>query len=265
MGWGDEIIATAQARALHVQDPRKVALRGKDGKARWHPVWDHNPRLAHPAEVERGMAVQWLENRSGNRPYINYEKTTRERYAWNDWRCEPGEIYLTDAEKALARHCAGAIVIEPNLKHGATINKDWGFARWQALVGKLKGQYELVQLGAPGVTELKGVRRIVTYSPREASGYLAGARAAVLPEGGMHHAAAALGIPAVVIFGGYIGPKTTGYAMHRNIFTARYACGIRAACGHCGEAMAAIQPGRVAGELAALLEPQNVVQQEASA
>ena len=46
---------------------------------------------------------------------------------------------------------------------------------------------------------------------------LSGARAAVLHEGGLHHAAAALGMPAVVLFGGMISPRNTGYDVHVNL------------------------------------------------
>ena len=75
-----------------------------------------------------------------------------------------------------------------------------------------------VQLGAGGIRVLEGVRPIETADFRAACAALAGARAAVLPEGGLHHAAAALDIPAVVIFGAMTSPANTGYASHVNLF-----------------------------------------------
>ena len=57
------------------------------------------------------------------------------------------------------------------------------------------------------------------------------------PEGGFHHAAAALNKKAVVIFGGFIHPSVTGYDFHRNIFIDNKGspCGSRISCQHCEE------------------------------
>jgi ADP-heptose:LPS heptosyltransferase len=64
------------------------------------------------------------------------------------------------------------------------------------------------------------------------------------PEGGMHHASAAVGVPAVVIFGGYISPKVTGYEGHINLFTGTgLGCGNSQPC-ECS-CMAGITVGRV--------------------
>lgn len=79
------------------------------------------------------------------------------------------------------------------------------------------------------------------------------ARTAVLPEGGLHHAAAAFGLRAVVLFGGYISPNITGYSIHQNIFTGEKACGNRNPCQHCTDAMNAITPAMVLDQLEALL------------
>ena len=54
-------------------------------------------------------------------------------------------------------------------------------------------------------------------------------------EGGFSHAAAALNKKAVVLFGGYIHPKTTGYNFHQNIYIdiEGSPCGMRKYCEHC--------------------------------
>jgi len=67
---------------------------------------------------------------------------------------------------------------------------------------------------------------------------LANAALYVRPEGGLHHAAAAMRVRAVVIFGGFIHPLTTGYPEHANIFKGSRACGtIGRRCPHCADAM----------------------------
>ncbi len=236
-------------------DPRKIAVRDKRGGARWHEIWNHNPRFAVPGEA---CDVQWLENYSGHRPYIDYTRTTRERYHWREYHCEPGEIVLTKAEQALARETKDCVVIEPNLKTGAAQTKDWGHKRWQELATKLRiNGYSLVQLGAGVQRELRGVRRVFTRNVREAAGALSGAIALVSPEGGLHHCAAALGVPAVVIRGGFIGPRVTGYAGQADLFVESeewpLGCGVRSGCPHCAAAMESITRSMVSQALQKVL------------
>lgn len=167
-----------------------------------------------------------------------------ERWTWKPFQCEPGEIYLSDAEKVFGAAHSGHILLEPHTKGTAGGNKSWGWARWEAIAGLLRG-LPLAQMGPVGVKVLPGVKFIPTAGFRDACAVLAGARAFVGAEGGLHHAAAALGIPAVVIFGGFISPENTGYAMHRNLFTGGIACGSRMPCEHCRAAMERITPAEV--------------------
>ena len=251
MGAGDELMAAGEARRAQMSDPRKVAILDKHGQARWHAIWEGNLRIATPEEVHAGADVQTIVNGSSVRPYLRAE-SNRVQFYYTDFRATPGELYLSDAEKAFARQCKGAIVIEPNLKTGAPRTKDWGWENWKRLASLL-ADLPLVQLGPDGTRVLRNVRHVVTRDARQGAGALSGARAAVLPEGFLHHACAALGIPAVVIFGGYISPKTTGYDAHVNLFTGGEACGMRGACPHCVAAMRAISPERVATALRELL------------
>ncbi len=248
MGWGDEIMVTGEARRLRKRDPRPVAVRGKRAGVRWHPIWDGNPRLATPDDVAAGRDVQWLDNGPGLRPYVDYPRCTPERWAYTDWRCTPGEVFVP----RLTRQ--DYVVIEPLIKAKASPNKRWGWERWQALV-RLLPELDWVQLGPLGTRLLAGVRHVVTTDFVAACTALSGASAAVLPEGGLHHAAAALGVPAVTIFGGMTSPANTGYDGHINLFVddGRSPCGMRVECGHCAAAMASITPELVAEHLEELL------------
>jgi hypothetical protein len=250
MGWGDEIMVTAEVRRLQARDPRKVAIRGRLGEPRWNEIWEGNPRIATPLEVRRGLDVQWHSNCGGSRPYIDYSRSKwRELWAWNpDYRVEPGEIYLSEGERAWAAELGieGSIVISPMVKPGAPLNKHWGDHRWRELLRLLAGRAPLVQLGPTPGGVPPGVRWIETETTRKAAAAVSRAALVVTAEGGLHHCAAALGVRAVVIFGGFISPATTGYDGHINLFTAERACGRRAVCGHCGAAMAKIPPSKVA-------------------
>ena len=83
-----------------------------------------------------------------------------------------------------------------------------------------------------------------------ACGLLSGATAYVGPEGGLYHAAAALGVPAVAVFGGYIDPANQGYDDPRYVnlyepMDGESPCGQRIDCPHCMKAMAKITPDLV--------------------
>lgn len=233
MGWGDEIMVTGIARRLQERSPLRVRVHDKRGRPRWSDIWKGNPRLAPPDFKGR---VQVLTNGPGRRPYVETE--TAQRWVWRDWICPVGEIHLGERERLFAAGYAGRVILEPALKAEASPNKDWGRLRWAELARQLSRQgHRVAQFAGPGMACLPGVELIRTASFREACAVLACARLTVLPEGGLHHAAAALGTPTIVIFGGYISPRQTGYAHQVNLFTGGTPCGMRERCRHCELAM----------------------------
>jgi hypothetical protein len=261
VGFGDEIMVTGEARRLQRNDRRPVQVLDRNGRPRRHPLWADNPRFWRPGMAE----PQRIANGPGCRPYLDYAAMGRDwrrlyprrpfstrirdaRLPWRftSWRAAPGELTLPRGEPN------GLVVVEPHVKPGASPNKDWGWERWQALVRTLRLPW--AQLGLSGTRVLPGVTHVPTRTFEEACRVLDGAAAAVLPEGGLHHAAAALGVPAVVIFGGYAAPANLGYDAHVNLYSPDGSpCGQRVACDHCAAAMAAIAPQRVAEELERLL------------
>jgi ADP-heptose:LPS heptosyltransferase len=94
---------------------------------------------------------------------------------------------------------------------------------------------------------LAGVEQLETRSFRDVLAVLANASLYIGGEGGLHHGAAAVSIPAVVIFGGFIPPSVTGYATHANLTGGAEACGSLKPCAHCRKAMAAISIDDVYG------------------
>jgi ADP-heptose:LPS heptosyltransferase len=243
MGWGDEIIATGQVRAMQRLDPRPVLVIDRHARPRYSPIWNGNPHILR----ERKGEYQSLLNGPGARPYI--EMKTDFRWVWRDnFRCEPGEIYLTAEERRFAERWRGRVLIEPNVKvKPEAANKRWVWSRWQTLVDfKLA---DMVQVGPAGTQLLIGVEHALTTDFRLACAVLSVCRAYVGTEGGLHHAAAALGVPAVVLFGGFISPKVTGYDSHRNLFRGGVACGSRKPCLHCRDAMLDISVDEVAKHL----------------
>jgi hypothetical protein len=247
MGWGDELMAAGQARKVYEQTGRAVQIVGIDRRARWSELWQGIPYIVGPGAR---AAPNTILNGPNARPYVTSKSATR--WFWQPFVPTPAQPSLNMLERMVGKLVAGAVVIEPTIKDRASPNKAWTPGRWAELVEALP-DVEFVQLGPPGLIPLDRVRHVVTRSFREAIGALSGAAAYVGPEGGLHHAAAAVGIPAVVLFGGFIAPENTGYKEHRNLFTGGYACGSRVPCGHCQKAMNDITVQLVADSLRGVL------------
>lgn len=246
MGMGDELMLAGEARVTRMADPahrrvkalRKAVVPGQAPVYRWSEVWEHNPDMARPEE--KGDFIVLDEN--AGRRYRSHE--TKERRHWTDVRPHLPVIHLTQAEIDWANNWVprGSILIEPAIKANASPNKDWGRENWQRLVDA-KPSLNWLQLAPHGVrtSVLAGVKTVVACPDfRHAAAALMFTSSAVLPEGGLHHAAAAVGTRAVVIFGGFISPQQTGYALHENIFTGVVPCGMRVPCDHCRESMSHI-------------------------
>ena len=253
MGQGDEILASGEAELLFRADPsRKVAICDKHGKPRWSDLWAGNPAIATPSEVEHGQPVQILRNGEGCRPYIRYPFTARRGMRFTEWRARDhvGRLYLTDEELErglrLREEIGPFVLMEPDVKPTTTPNKAWGLERFAAVVKALP-EVTFVRAHGDECQPFRPVRNIHTRTFREACGILAAAEGYVGTEGGFHHAAAALGKPAVVIFGGFISPRATGYLTHINIADKGPGspCGTWQPCGHCAQAMARITVERV--------------------
>lgn len=242
-------MAAGQARRLHGKVRRKIAIFGRNGRPRFHDLWRGLPYIATLDEIASGLEVQKLLNGPGARPYIDYSRSTTRSWRFQPWDCQPGEILLSEEERDFGARHAGHVVVEPSVKASASPNKSWGYGRTQDLARRMKLPW--AQVGPNDARWMTGVERIVTPTFRHAAAVLSQARCYVGPEGGLHHAAAAFGIPAVVIFGSYISPEVTGYAGHTNIYRPHGPgpCGARRECHQCRAAMNAITPEEIAQHL----------------
>lgn len=246
MGLGDWIMATAQIRELNERTGKKVAVVDRLGRMRWSEAFDNNPRVAVPSKVTAAdtASLVRLVNAGGARPYIRAKTNTH--WFWKAWDIRPGELYLTHEEAARGSvAAAGAVLVEPNTKVRDG-NKAWPFERWQALVRALDLNW--IQIGTVESRRLSGVRFVETTT-RDAFGIVAGARLFVGTEGALHHAAAAFGTPAIVLWSEFISPAYTGYKTQRNIRKTSAVCGSRLPCASCRASMAAITVEEVAAAI----------------
>jgi len=256
MGIGDEIMVTGQVRRMAEQQPgirvaiREPRLAAQPNWQRWHYIWSGNPNIAQPNTSHDAI----IDNAPGNRPYIS-GKTVR-AWIWNEYKPEPGALYLTDAELKYAKKTEGRIVIQPFIKASASPNKRWPLESWQELIAK-KPRWPWLQIGEGAEPRIGGVEFLYTPNFRDACGALSGAALLVSHEGALHHAAAALDVKAIVLFGGFISPAVTGYSTQTNLFVASdqhpLGCGSRMPCFHCHRAMLSIRAHHVIKEMESLL------------
>lgn len=251
MGIGDNLMATGIARG--------AAARGKriafgDGR---RIIWDQhsaqifrgpdlktqNPNIAPPCD-ERASDLEWVPFYKGNRLYNTHDHV-RNRWHWNmNFRAKPGEVIFAKFETAYAKNAGqGFVVIEPNLPEFKTCgpNKQWPVERYDKLARYLrKTNQQIVQFYYNSGHRIPYAKQIKTQNFRQALAIMARAALYIGPEGGLHHGAAAVGIPAVVLFGGFIPPQVTGYKTHTNLTGGAEACGSLDRCEHCRAAMEAI-------------------------
>ena len=243
-------MATGMAKGLN----GKRAAFGDGKRIIWGPwsaeIFKNNPHVARPGQ-EHHDDLEWIDYYKGHRGY-NHLNKDRTRWIWNyDFKPKPGRIFFSTDELEFAENIGeGYVVIEPNVpwQKSVAVNKDWGLAKYQAVATRLLAAgCDVVQLS--GRDRLRGVRTVETPTMRHALAALARARFAVLPEGGLHHGAAALNIPAVVIFGGFIPPAVTGYVIHTNLTGGAEACGNLRRCNHCRGALDNISVDEVYGAI----------------
>ena len=231
MGFGDALIGTAIAKRARLKHPGKPICVGDGTAIEWvEEIHSGNPYLSK--EIVPNCI--WVHSHKGYRPYVDNEFCTAERMFWKKgFKVEPGELYLSEAEKHKWSGYSDFVYIEPNIKGWLGPNKDWGFDRWQAVVKALP---EIRFVQGPG-RKLDGVEQVSTSSFRDACSLLDHALLFVGTDGGLHHAAAALAKKAVVVWGGYTHPRNLGYDTHINLHLGGEPCGNLKPCSHCKKAM----------------------------
>lgn len=246
MGAGDDIIATGLARGFKADG--KLAAFGDGHKILWGPfseeMFRHNPNIAQPG-LEHRPELKWIHHYKGARLY---NKHANGRWTWNyDFKVKPGEFFFNEVEQHVIAHRRSIgpfIVVEPNVEWHKQVapNKDWGASNYNELTARfIRHGHRVVQfIHKNSRTRLRDVTTLQFHKFREAIATLSLAKLYIGPEGGMHHAAAAVGIPAVVIMGGFIPPQVVGYDGHVNLTGGAEACGTIGPCEHCKKAMAKI-------------------------
>jgi len=282
-------MAIGDAWKMHQADPlrRKVAIG--DG----HTValdalelaYGLEHFIANQDEAAEGD-VNWVHSYSGNRPYIDYEAMEAEcrlrgivvakrrkmlmrlgRYIWRkDYRPTPAPIKIApehkvavdfwESRRPLDEQGKPFVLLEPFIKSVAPPSKQYPVHKFLQVAEQLSRYVRVYQISTPDRPGLGTLPMIRPQSFQQAMGFIQAASLYIGPEGGLHHAAAAVGTPAVVIFGGFISPNVTGYENHINLTGGvDHSCGTRyGVCPHCTKAFANIPPDEIVQHARRLLQ-----------
>ncbi len=250
MGYGDELMGSGMARGSQARGERVAFGDRERNRVVWsresHLIYQGNPNIIPPgiSPFAKDFATVWIPHYKGVRLY---GKPRHGGWRWDySFRAKPGEVMLTPQEVARAEEKMprGAILIEPHVKPTAP-NKRWPWERYLSISQRLQRHGLRVAQFSYGSPILAGALPVASPDFRTSIAMLALCSIYIGPEGGLHHAAAAVGTPAVVIFGGYIPPLLTGYDFHTNIAGTDEPCGNNLECAHCRKAMAKIEVDEV--------------------
>ncbi len=254
MGWGDELVASGLARGA--KDRGELIAFGFGGKIRWnrhsHEIFRNNPNVAPPGQ-ENIANLRWIAHCPGARLNTAGIEHNGLRWRWLPFRPPPGELFFDESECSFgASFGHGFVVIEPRVKP-CWANKQWPQKRYQAVAHALEDRGVRVVQFSGEAPPIEGCGEVIaTPTFRLALAVLSQASLYIGAEGGLHHGAAAVGIKAVVIFGGWPDPRSSGYDAHRNLAAPDAGCGTIARCPHCENALNRISVDQVVN--AALME-----------
>ena len=246
-------MALGRAEALFEATGNPVAITRLGGYARAHDAWKGNPAwnaLPEGQLVPRHMAQ--IEDGGGCRPYIKHWNGRQITYDM-DYRARAGKIHVTEAEIDWCKIEGEFAVIAPDIKTTASPNKQ--YKHWEKVIeGFPIPVYQLTPDNRTDV--IRGAQRYITPHFRQACAVISKARLVLCNEGGSHHMAASMGVPAVVIFGSFVPPKVTGYDFHTNISveTEHGFCGNFDTCKTCQANLETIKPEYVRAEALKILE-----------
>lgn len=252
MGLGGELMWTAVAREINERTNRQVApCQFVNGifYVIESEIFRNNPRFV----LDPSGIPLVLNNPNTN--YCKLDTPTKATHRYDrhviEQICEAYgihdpklkcELFFTEAERdrvdALERLIGTPfVVIEPNVKNEYGVNKEYSFPKWQLVANELMSSgVKLVQTGQAGARVLDGVVDMTgQLTFREAALLVGRSTLLVASEGGLMHAANAVGTRAVILVTGFIHPRMTCYPENENIWigAGHGPCGMKTQCLKC--------------------------------
>ena len=180
-----------------------------------------------------------------------------------DYECEmyfsPHEEEAVNRLQESLKLTTDFVVIEPhsNSQWFGDL-REWSFERWECVVEWLRDQnYPVVQIGEGGRPVLEGAIDVTgRASFREAVLLMKRARLFLGQEGGLMHAANAVNVQSVIVWGGLTLPEFAGYSKH-TVLCSRVECapcGFRGCCPYDKKCLTTVQTSDVISAVSGTLE-----------
>ncbi|MAH43911.1 hypothetical protein CL614_09405 [archaeon] len=261
MGLGGYLTWTAVARELYTRTGVKCfPLEGHSNliKPIKSEIFDNNPYIWQAfSNLNEKYILLYLNDSKANyckqdtpvKAVHRYDKHIIEQICEVYGILDPQlkcELYFKEEEfkfkNELLKDVGNYIVIEPQSNDEYSVNKVYPLEKWQLVVDTLlKTGIKIVQVGRKtedsvldGIIDMTG-----KTSFREAAAIIEGANLFVSSEGGLMHAANAVGTRAVIVYSGFIHPNLTSYSENTNIWAGNKhgPCGMKIKCQKCSEEM----------------------------
>jgi len=127
------------------------------------------------------------------------------------------------------------LTIEPHSKQSYTVNRQYPWEKWQLVVDELKDHVPIVQIGAAGSKVLNSVIDFTgKTSFREAAALIGKSAMFLSNEGGLVHAATAVGTQSAIVICGHHSSEMVAYPQNITLNASTHGvCGMKKLCEHC--------------------------------
>lgn len=265
MGYGDYLMLSGRIKQLKMSLPQvQVAISPHLEKSVYgQNIFLDNPFLTKEGDINVNRPLITIHN------HLPGGRKENGDFFWErDFYAIPGSIYLRPEELAWAEETllkfdgesrkfifinrfakSGAIINGKYIHYLHAQNKEWMDGSWRSLVRNLENITFIEALTDESAKskQIEGVVRVNPPSFRHLAALANKTIGYIGIEGGVHHLYAALRKPAIVIFGGWISPLTTGYSFHTNLYRGDLTkpCGKSNLCDHCNKIMSDISADEV--------------------
>jgi len=247
-------MASGRADSVHRRTGKMVCIVDRDGSPRDSPMWWNVPFIAQSLEnTARMLDAPYA------RPHVEAVSGSHIIFKRNHWPT-PGTLSISRQELRDARELLKAVglvpggfcVFHPYVKRaGSGVNKDWGCANWSKLALGIRtpivhlpsSDHRPAPFGVP-----------LDCGIRTAFAVISQAMFLVTTDSVFHHAAAALQIPTVALWGGFSSVDTFGYRNQINVCSldSHCPCGSLRECPRCRQLMEGINVEEVARHIECL-------------
>lgn len=215
---GDNLLLSCLAREIKRADPSRYVM-----VETFRPeLFEHNPNV--DAVFSHKVALRYYKNKYTFSPtaqehmidqMIQHLPVSIPRWERKVDLYYPEEQFASVLDGLPDRY----LVVNPVGKQTHCANrKEWGFENFQALRSQLN-HFPFVQIGDANTPLLEQTIDRRGRPILEDAHVIRYSLTGIFLEGGLMHLSNALNKPSVIIYGGYLRPESSGYAMHHNIFT----------------------------------------------